>query len=144
MKLMRRYTPSDVVRSRDLLDTFESVLSNFFDTDIETVSGKTWPRVDIEETKDAYLITAELPGMSKKEVNVEIDNNVLMISGERKEEKEDKQYHRKEIFVGSFSRAFSLPEHVDTDNVSAEFKNGLLHLKLPKIEKENKKQIVIK
>ena len=144
MKLMNYYTPRGLVRNSDLAETFENMLSSFFGTDIESVSGKYWPRVDIEETKEAYLIKAELPGMSKKEVSVELDNNILTISGEKKEETEDRTFHRKEIFSGSFSRTFSLPEHVDTEHVTAEFKNGILSLTIPKAEKEHKKQITIK
>ena len=110
--------------------------------DVET----TWiPRVDVNETEKDILLDVELPGLEKKDVNVEVKNNTLTISGERKQEKktEDAKCYRVERRYGKFERTFGLPENVKSDKVSAEYKNGILTLKLPKIEKAIPKQIDI-
>ena len=93
-----------------------------------------------------YTLKAELPGMSKEEVKVTVENGVLSIAGERKAEKEaqDKKYHRIERSYGSFVRSFTLPEGAVADKVSAEFKDGILKLHLPKDEKAKSKTVDVK
>lgn len=109
--------------------------------------GATWmPNVDIHEDKDGINISADLPGMTQKDVQVNIDNNVLTLTGERKLDREDKKdnYHRIERFYGKFSRSFSLPNTVDTDKVEAHMENGVLRIHLPKREEAKPRQIEIK
>lgn len=103
------------------------------------------PAVDIKETPDAFNIEAELPGISKDDVKVTVQNGVLSIQGERKHEKEtdDKQHHRIERFYGSFLRRFTLPENVDENSVKAKFKDGVLSLTLTKAEPVEPKAIEV-
>jgi HSP20 family protein len=108
-------------------------------------STTAWnPAVDILEKENEFVITAELPGMEAKDIEVSLENNVLAIKGERHFEKEAKEenYHRVEREYGRFSRSFSLPVPVKEEKVTAEFKNGLLKIVLPK--KEEVKARVIK
>ena len=97
----------------------------------------TWgaaPTVDIVEKNDAYEVTAELPGMNEKNIEVKLANGVLTIRGEKQEEKEEKKkdYHLQERRFGSFERHFAVPEGVDTDKIEASFKKGVLSITLPK------------
>ncbi|MEK7402946.1 MAG: Hsp20/alpha crystallin family protein [Gemmatimonadota bacterium] len=106
---------------------------------LEPVTAVGWmPAVDIVERPDALVVTAELPGLMAKEVDVSVDDGVLTISGEKEEEKkegaEDSQYYVFERRYGSFRRSFTLPNAVDVDKISAEFDNGLLTVVLPKTE----------
>jgi|AntRauTorckE6833_2_1112554.scaffolds.fasta_scaffold51281_1 HSP20 family protein len=109
----------------------------------ESVIGAWKPSSDIYETNDAIVIEAELPGLKKDDVNVEINDNVLSIKGERKEEDEQSEdnYYRRERFIGKFHRAFTLPMDVDTEKISAKFKDGVLHLEIPKPEERKPKKI---
>jgi HSP20 family protein len=102
--------------------------------------------VDIKEDEKEYLIKAELPDMKKEDVRLTVENEVLAISGERTFEKEEKgkKYHRIERAYGSFVRSFSLPEDADGGKVTAEFKDGMLHVHLPKSQKPKPKAIEIK
>ena len=102
------------------------------------------PAVDVAETDQAYEITAELPGMEEKNIEVRLANGVLSIKGEKQEEKEekDKNYYRRERSFGSFERSFQVPDNVDADKIEASFKNGVLSVTLPKTaeaQKEAKK-----
>lgn len=92
-------------------------------------------RIDWKETEDEHIITADLPGLSKTDVKVELeDRNTLKISGERKKEevKEGDKWHRVERATGKFMRIFHLPDNVDTSKISAKFNNGILTLDIPK------------
>jgi HSP20 family protein len=90
--------------------------------------------VDIREEDDAFYVDAEVPGMSAEDVKVDVEKNVLTLSGERKVEKEEIEdtYRRVERQYGSFTRSFTLPETVDTENIGADLKDGVLALRLPK------------
>ena len=92
------------------------------------------PAVDVAKTDKAYEITAELPGLDEKNIEVKLANGVLSIKGEKQEDKEEKQkdYYRRERSFGSFERSFQVPEGVDTDKIPASFKNGILSMTLPK------------
>ncbi len=104
------------------------------------------PAVDIHEDAEAITLSAEVPGMNADDIEVEVENDILTLSGERKlEREEDKDgYHRIERAYGSFSRSFSLPENVDTENVLAEKNDGVLKIKLMKKEKPSPKRIAVK
>jgi HSP20 family protein len=104
------------------------------------------PSVDIAETAEAFEIKAELPDVKKEDVRVTVEEGQLRISGERKQEKEEKgkKFHRVERSYGSFMRSFSLPENVDDARLSAEYKDGVLNVRLPKTEKAKPKAIAVK
>src|SRR5687767_8499533 len=113
----------------------------------EALTVTQWsPLVDITEDEKEYLIKAELPDMKKEDVRLTVENDVLSISGERKFEKEEKgrKYHRIERAYGSFVRSFSLSEDADGSNVTANFKDGVLQVHLPKSVKAKQKAVEIK
>jgi HSP20 family protein len=103
------------------------------------------PAVDIHETDDGYVIKAELPGVSKDDVSIDVHQNTLTLRGQRKHEAEVKQdkYHRVERAYGTFQRSFVLPTVVDQEKVQATFKDGVLELHLPKSEAAKPKRIAI-
>ena len=113
----------------------------------EEYSAHVWaPPVDIRESGEALTLTAELPGLTKDDVSITVENNVLTLSGERKLEKEAKgeTFHRVERTYGSFSRSFTLPATVRTDQVAARFENGVLTISLPRQEESKPHKIAIK
>ena len=113
----------------------------------ENLTVADWmPTVDISETEGEYLIKAELPEVRKEDVKVIVENGVLTLQGERRQEKEEKakRFHRVERSYGSFVRSFTLPESVDESSVKAEYKDGVLNLHLPKSEKVKPKAIDVK
>lgn len=129
------------------LETFPASMSGFLGKDWEKVmSTTTWnPSVDIFENDNNVVIKAELPGMNPKDIDVRLENNILMIKGERHFEKETKEenYHRVEREYGTFSRSFSLPAAVKEDKVFAEYRDGILKITLPKREEAKPKAIKI-
>ena len=113
----------------------------------EGVSDRAWtPAVDVKETQDALQFHVELPGLKKEDVEITIENNVLTIAGERKFEKEtkDENYHRLERSYGAFSRSFTLPTGVRSEQVEAKFENGVLAVTLPKQEESKPRKISIR
>ena len=113
----------------------------------ESLAPGFWsPPVDIYETDEAVILKAELAGLSKNDVTIEVKNSTLVLRGERKFEKDIKEenYHRIERSYGSFSRTFSLPQTVDHSKVAATFKDGLLEITIPKVKDARPKQIEIK
>ena len=112
----------------------------------ETLTVADWiPTVDISETEGEYLIKAELPEVRKEDVKVTVENGVLTLQGERRQEKEEKgkRFHRVERSYGSFVRSFSLPESVDESAVKAEYKDGVLHVTLQKSQEALPKKIKV-
>jgi HSP20 family protein len=107
--------------------------------------GAWAPAVDIYEHGNDLVLKAELPGVEAKDVDIRIENNVLTLRGERKVDSEVKQesYHRVERSYGAFTRSFTLPSTVDTANVKADYKDGILRITLPKREESKPKQIQI-
>jgi HSP20 family protein len=113
----------------------------------EAITATEWaPSVDIAEDDKEYLIKAELPELKKEEVKVRVENGMLTLSGERKFEKEEKgkKYHRLERSYGSFLRSFNLPDDADGTKVSADFKDGVLNVHLPKNPSAKPKSIEVK
>jgi HSP20 family protein len=93
-----------------------------------------WPRMDLAETKDAFVMKVEVPGVDQKDIHVSLQEQTLTVKGEKRQEKEDKDehYHRVERAYGTFTRSFRLPATVEGAGVKAEFKDGLLTITLPK------------
>jgi HSP20 family protein len=141
--LIRYETPTTTLSN--LFDDFlGNGVFNAWDRDISLVN---YPRVDIVEEKDTYKITADMPGLDKKDIVVEIKNGVLSLSGEKKEEKTEKdkgRYYHYERRYGSFRREFALPDHVDAEHIEAKYANGVLELTLKKTEGAKPKQIEVK
>lgn len=110
-----------------------------------TVSAWT-PLVDISEDDKEYVIKAEVPEVQKGDLSVKVQDGLLTISGERKFEKEEKgkKYHRVERVYGNFTRSFSLPENADETKVNAEFKDGVLFVRVAKAEQSKPKQVDVK
>lgn len=108
-------------------------------------SGAWTPPVDIYETDEALVMKAELPGFSKDDISIELKENTLVIKGERKREDEVKEgnYHRMERSYGAFQRAFMLPMTVDQEKVKAAYKDGILELRLPKVQAAQPKRIAV-
>ena len=125
---------------------FDSLLNNQDLLPSEEVSNRTWmPPVDIQETADSYRLTAELPGLTKEDISITLENNVLRLTGERKFEKDAKKegFHRIERTYGAFARAFTLPSQVNHDRVEAAFENGILTINVPKAEQAKPRKITI-
>ena len=112
----------------------------------EPASTTTWsPAVDIFETESEIVVKAEVPGMDRKDITLNLENNVLTLRGERRFLKETKEenYHRIERSYGGFSRAFSIPVTVDEEKIRADYQDGVLKIVLPKKEQLRPKQIKI-
>jgi len=128
---------------------FNQLFDNFFYPDargVEPTSEPSWnPRVDIYDEKDNIVVKAELPGIEKKDVAVDLKGRVLTLKGERSydnEVKEDK-YFRREIHFGRFERSFTLPGEVNPEAVNAEYKDGVLKINIPKPEENKPREITI-
>jgi HSP20 family protein len=112
----------------------------------EPTSTTAWsPAVDILETENEIRVKAEVPGVAREDIELNIENNVLTLKGERKFERESKEenYHRIERSYGTFSRSFSIPSSVDATGIKADYKEGVLTITLPKTQKAKPKQISI-
>ena len=146
---LARWTPTTPMQGfSSLQEEMNRLFDQFFRSGGAEAGGgfRPWaPAVDIYETEDAVVLTAELPGVSKEDVSIEIHNNTLLLRGERKHEAEVKedQYHRVERAYGTFQRAFVLPTLVDQEHVQATYKDGVLELRLPKSEAAKPKRIAI-
>jgi HSP20 family protein len=136
------------------LQTVQNEMNRLFNTffDSPTPGGnggptlRRWiPAMDVVETDDQYVLRADLPGMSESDVNIELDDNVLTISGERKSEHEHRRegYYRVERASGSFSRSLTLPEGVDADSIQAGFDSGVLEVRIPKPEQPKPRKVQI-
>lgn len=125
----------------------DRMFDNFYrseSSDVENLSG-LYPPVDIKETKDELILTTEIPGISKDDINISFSENTLTIKGEKKEEKKesDHNYHKVERRFGSFQRSFTLGTQVDADKVNASCKDGILIIEMPKKEEVKPKEIPI-
>ena len=112
----------------------------------EGASAMWAPAVDIHEDENNFYVAAELPGMKKEDIELEVENNVLSIKGERRFEKkeEGESYHFVERSYGSFYRSFTLPKNVDSEKIAAEYKDGILKVAIPKVEEVKPKKVEIK
>ena len=121
------------------LDSLQGDMNRLFDRFFEgraaNGTARRWiPAMDLVETDDHLVLRGDLPGMSEDDIDIEIKDNVLTVSGERKAESEEKGegYHRVERAFGSFSRSLTLPQGVDADQIKAEFDKGVLEVTIPK------------
>jgi HSP20 family protein len=125
---------SGTVRLPNIINRFfdDDVVKGFFDEN-NTVNA---PAVNITEDNEGYDIELAAPGLKKKDVEINVEDNVLTISSEKKEDKKDDEQHyvRREFHYGSFKRAFELPEDVDVDKIEAKHEDGVLHISMPKKE----------
>jgi HSP20 family protein len=141
----------DPVREIDTLQgEMNRLFSTFFDTPTNrggngNVARRWIPAMDLMETGDHFVLKADLPGMTEADVNIEVEKNVLTISGERKTEHEAKHegYYRLERATGSFSRSLTLPEGIDAGAVTATFDNGVLEVRIPKPEQAKPQKVQI-
>lgn len=143
-RLMLRGNPILGVAS-DISREADRFFSDLFDRGVVRFTDEWAPMVDVSETKDEVIVKAEVPGMTKEEISVTLQDNVLTLRGEKKQEKEekDKTFHRVERSYGSFVRSFTLPTLVQEDKVKASYKDGVLHITLPKAEEVKPKEISI-
>jgi len=144
---LARWTPyRDTMSVRDEMNrVLNEVFSRGANDESAWFSGAWSPPVDIYETDDALVMKAELPGFSKDDISIEMKENTLVIKGERKREDEVKEgsYHRTERVYGAFQRSFLLPTTVDQDKVRAAYKDGVLELRLPKVQAAQPKRIAV-
>ncbi len=130
------------------LEEVSNRLARFFDDQSLAGSGSWAPLVNVSETKDELMLTAELPGMTESDVSIELENGVLTISGEKVEQRtegdEERRYHVWERRYGSFNRSFTLPRTVVADDITADFANGVLTVHLPKAPEAKGRKIEIK
>lgn len=112
---------------------------------LEREEGIWSPPISLEETKDAYVLRAELSGMDRKDIKLSLTEKSLSLSGERRWEKKDESstVHRAEIFCGRFQRTISFPNEIDPQNATAKYENGILTVELPKSEKAKPREIDI-
>ena len=131
-------------------EPFSSEINRLFDTLFEAGHSanrnQRWaPAMDLVEADDHFVLKADLPGLSEKDVAIEVQDGTLKISGERKEEHEQSErgWYRIERSFGSFARSLTLPEGVDPDGITAEFRDGVLELRIPKPEERKPRRIEI-
>lgn len=125
---------------------FEGVWEDFHPTTKNGGQKEFFPKIDLVESDTEYKITAETPGVNEKDINVEVRNDTVIISGEKKisQEKKNENYHYSECSYGSFSRAFSLPKNVNADKIEAGFDKGVMTVVMPKKERTKSKSLKIK
>lgn len=131
------------------LDTLTNRLSQAFQDDFPVPStGGSWmPAVNVEERADELVLTAELPGMNESDIELEVENNILTLRGEKTEERsegdEGRRYHMWERRYGNFQRSFTLPRTVDAESIEASFENGILMVRMPKSPEAKGRRIQI-
>ncbi len=141
MKLINYTRPRNLMMNK----RFSDIMDEFFNEAVHTGNGSFVPGIDISETDEQFLITAEIPGVKKEDISINLENGRLSLSGKRsfKEEEEGKTFHRVETKYGSFNRSFLLPENIDEDSINASYEDGLLNISINKTENKVKKQIEI-
>ena len=148
MAIVRWQPFRDLVSTQDQFNRlFNETFSRMFgEGELGTKAAGWAPPVDIRETDQNIVLTAELPGVNPNDVDIRLEDGTLYLKGERKFEKETKEenYHRIERSYGTFARSFQLPQSVKADDVKAEYKDGVLTLTLPKREEAKPKTIKIK
>src|SRR5436309_2619674 len=135
------------------LNTLQSEMNRLFNTLFDAPAPgdgggglRRWiPAMDLVETEEDFVLRADLPGLSEGDVNIELEDNVLTVSGERKSEHEERKegYYRVERASGSFSRSLTLPEGVDPSGIKASFDRGVLEVRIPKPEERKPRKVAI-
>ncbi|MCL1926912.1 MAG: Hsp20/alpha crystallin family protein [Syntrophorhabdaceae bacterium] len=145
MKIVRWWDPMRDISSiqEKMNQLFEDTMSRSRGKEERLGVGMWTPAVDIYETNEVVVVKAEMPGLTKDQIGIEVKDGLLVLKGERKIEKDVKEenYHRIERAYGTFQRTFSLPASVDQEKISASLKEGILELTLPKKEQAKKRQI---
>jgi HSP20 family protein len=128
------------------IDFFDRMLSDWSVPSLWSDEKVVVPAFDISENEKEYVISGEIPGIEPKDLDVSLNDGILTIKGEKKQESEEKEenYHRIERHYGSFQRSFRLPENIDRDKLDASYKDGVLRLTLPKSEESEVKKIEVK
>jgi HSP20 family protein len=142
MRLVKWEPGTSLARSFD--DIFEDFFGNRW---LDRSEYSYWtPEVDVIEEENKYILKMDLPGLSKEDVKISVENDTLKISGEKKYENEEKKknYHRCERYYGKFERSFNIGKEIDTEKIEANFKNGVLNLELAKAESAKPKSIEVK
>jgi HSP20 family protein len=143
-----RHLPTTLADRNSDLTTFSSWMDRIFDEVVNQNGGTFVPTLNVSETDQTFEISVALPGMSKDDVEIHYENDVLTISGERKwkheENDKERRYHRVESGYGSFSRSLPLPNFVDSNEITAEFENGELVITAPKLKEKAGKKIQVK
>jgi HSP20 family protein len=136
------------------LGTIQNEMNRLFNTFFEAPAGgnggthspRRWiPAMDLVETAEDFVLRADLPGLSEQDISIELEDNVLTVSGERKSEQQERKegYYRIERSSGAFSRSLTLPEGVDPQAVSANFERGVLEVRIPKPEERKPRKVAI-
>ncbi len=142
-----RYTPMRTPDYPSVPRSFSNLLDDFFNDVVASDSGRLYvPSMDVSETDSHYHIQLTLPGMRKDEINIDLEDRRLTITGERKEETEDKnrKYHVRETRLGQFERSVMLPNNINQDKIDARFEDGILKIDIEKKQKQVNKQIKVK
>ena len=113
-----------------------NIVNDLFDTWSD--NGRRFPPVDVYETDDAYVIEMEVAGYDEEKISMHVEKHILSVKSDEVKSDEDKEYYAREIFTPAFSRSFALPENVDEDKISADYKNGILLITLPENVDEDK------
>jgi HSP20 family protein len=142
MSLVRYRTSNDFVPT-----SFSNLIDRFFTESVARSGGSSYsfvPKVDILENEKGYEVNLAVPGLAKEDFKIDLNDNFLTISGERKftKEKKENSLHVVETQYGNFSRSFSLPENVDASNIQANYNNGILEIFIPKDEKKTLKTTI--
>ena len=141
----RRSSLSPFTGLLDIQDEMNKLINNFFGSTDVAEGIDFAPGIDVSETKNEVRVKVDLPGLTEKDVEVNLSGDILTVKGERKEETEEKDenYYRKERVYGTFIRQVQIPKKIKADQVKAKFKNGVLHITLPKAEEAIEKGIKI-
>ena len=134
------------LRPVDLYQEMDSFLNSFMTKDSDNVEKTFTPSINVAESDTEYEVSADLPGVNSEDVNVEVHEGQLLISGERESahEESDKKFHRVERTFGKFERRIGLPENVSESDISADYQDGVLTIVLPKSEKPKPTRIEVK
>ena len=143
---------SELIRFEEPRTMWDPFMEDFFENSFFTrwdrdVDGTMWPRIDIVEEPDSFVLKADVPGLEKDDISIDVEGRTLVISGEKNETKREhgkgKYYHLERSF-GSFSRCFTLPSNIDEKKIEAHYKNGVLELTLRKTKESVSKMIEVK
>ena len=146
--MMTRFDPfREFANLQERMEYFNRLLSGAVDSEAKPKIDFV-PTVNTREADDAYYIEVDLPGVKKEDVSIDVNENIITISGERKleDERKDDEFYRVESVYGKFERSFTLPDDVDTDKIEAHMEDGVLTVKIPKVQVVDKapKKIEIK